>query len=372
MVTWLGEPDAGQVAAAVRDWDEETVRAAELVALMQGLGPYLQETLPGTPIYAALPASFRQWLARDHDMNGARVQRLHDDLAAILHEANRAGVSVMPLKGSLLATGYYESPALRPMADLDILVRGDDVEIVVDVLEGLGYRRKPSPRRHTKELIFLNPGGERVVSQRQDHADNPRPVEVHVELTRSLWVEFGAFDLTDYLWAESQPGELLGERVWLPALDRFLTYLAAHDLYHHLFGTGRFIHLIDLTYVAPQVRQFEPPDANLVYPMLRLAARALPGRLPGVDLTTLADRTHPRLRRWADTAPLDGRCGLNVDPTPPGQKNRWRMRWVRWHPTPERLALAYGDVPLLWAYARHALTLVRQLGPGLANTDLLT
>jgi hypothetical protein len=295
-------------------------------------------------------------------MNGDRVARLHDDLAAILHEANKAGIGVMPLKGSLLTTRYYASPELRPMADLDLLVRSEDAPALRAVLETMGYRlQAPVSRRHGRIRQFINPGGNQIVSTRGDHPDNPRPVDVHTDLRRYLWVDFAVHDLTDFVWSQSQRGEILGERVWLPAPDRMLVYLATHALYHHLFGTGRLMHLLDLGQLAPAIPHLDPPDADWVYPALRLAARVAPSRFADADLSALARRTHPRLRRWAATVPLDERCGLNTDPTPPAKWKRGQLRWRRWHPSPQRLALAYGATPLLLAYSRHLITVLRYL-----------
>ena len=362
LVTWVDVPDADRVRATIRTWDEPAWRLAETVALVQGIGPYLHDTLPRTPIYAALPDSFRGWLAAQYEMNGARVRRLHEDLVAILRQANRVGIGVMPLKGSLLTTRYYPSPALRPMADLDLLVRPTDEAGLASVLEKLGYRSKVSISYHPGEREFVAGGGERIVSSRDDHPDNPRPVEVHTNLRKYLWVEYGCYDLTEFIWAGSRETEILGERVWVPALDRFLVYVATHAMYHHLFRSGRLIHLLDLAYFAAQAPTLDPPDANWVYPPLRLAARVWPSRFAAIDLSGLALRTQPRLRRWAESVPLDGRCGLSINLTPPPRQTRRWLRWLRWHPSSPRLALAFPRTPLLLAYGRHLLMVARYLG----------
>lgn len=361
IVTWLEPPDPDRVPDTLSTWDKATWQAAELVVSMQGLGPCLHDALPRTSIYAALPDSFRLWLAAQHEMNGERVQRLHADLVTILRQANQAGITVMPLKGSLLSIRYYASPALRPMADLDLLIRPEDESALTAILEAMGYRFKPPRSAHAQVREFINPDGHRIVSGHGDHPDNPRPVEVHVDLKKSLWPDVAAYDLTDYVWAGSREAELLGERVWVPAPERFLTYLATHATHHHLFQSGRFVHLLDLAYVAPEVQTLDPPDPNWVYPALRLAARGLPRCFAGVDQLALAQGTLPGLRRWAESVPLDGRCGLNLALTPRDRQNQWQLRWLRWHPTPPRLALGYGHTPLPLAYVRHLFTILHHL-----------
>jgi len=361
IVTWLSPVDAGRTLNVIRGWDRATWQAAELAILMQGIGPYLHHTLPSTPIYGALPADFCQRLAHSYHLNEARIERLFQDLVAILDAADRAGLALMPFKGPLLATGYYHSPALRPMADLDLLVRPADLPVLVSLLHDLGYRPEADTMPQSSVHTFSRPENRAIVSRRDDHPDNPRPVEVHVRLKKYIWDIYHLDDLADYLWAESEPGELLGVRTWLPAPARFLTYLAVHAMIHHLLHLGRLIHLLDLAYVAPTVRRLDTHNARWTYPVLCLSGRVLPGRLEGVDLSGLALHLPPRLRRWAETVPLDGRCGLNVDSRPPHEVGRWETRWARWHPTPSRLALAYGDTPLALAYGRHLLTILRRL-----------
>jgi hypothetical protein len=51
-----------------------------------------------------------------------------------------AGLPVLGLKGISLIAGGYVDRSVRPMEDLDILVRPDDVEAATDLLDGLGYR----------------------------------------------------------------------------------------------------------------------------------------------------------------------------------------------------------------------------------------
>jgi len=50
------------------------------------------------------------------------------------------GVEVMPLKGAFLQHWLYEDPSLRPMTDVDLLVRETDFAVVRAILIGNGYR----------------------------------------------------------------------------------------------------------------------------------------------------------------------------------------------------------------------------------------
>ena len=71
--------------------------------------------------------------------NHFRNRVLLHSLTEVLRDAAAEGIAVMPLKGAALALLYYETPALRPMSDLDLLVRPGDIAAMTGILHRLGY-----------------------------------------------------------------------------------------------------------------------------------------------------------------------------------------------------------------------------------------
>lgn len=61
-------------------------------------------------------------------------------LGAVLGILQRAGVSVVPLKGPRLGELLYVEPGTRPSSDLDLLVHERDVDKVLQVLQVEGYQ----------------------------------------------------------------------------------------------------------------------------------------------------------------------------------------------------------------------------------------
>ncbi|MCU0722875.1 MAG: nucleotidyltransferase family protein, partial [Planctomycetes bacterium] len=64
-----------------------------------------------------------------------------------IHDACRErGIDVLPLKGfPAVVLVHGGDLSMRPMADLDVLVRPGQTEALLGVLEGLGYREAPMP-----------------------------------------------------------------------------------------------------------------------------------------------------------------------------------------------------------------------------------
>ena len=69
----------------------------------------------------------------------AKNLMLFADLAKIVVAAQTAGWPVIPLKGAFLAEAVYGDIALRPMADLDLLVKPADLPRAIETLRRLGY-----------------------------------------------------------------------------------------------------------------------------------------------------------------------------------------------------------------------------------------
>ncbi|MET4579151.1 nucleotidyltransferase domain-containing protein [Ottowia thiooxydans] len=101
-----------------------------------------------------LPLLFKQaekagWV--DHEMGRlrgiyryqwCRNQMMLAELRRVVHALNLASTEVMLLKGAAMIQAYYEDPALRPMSDLDIMVRPDDFEKASQILRELGYTQR--------------------------------------------------------------------------------------------------------------------------------------------------------------------------------------------------------------------------------------
>jgi hypothetical protein len=365
LVGWLEVPDPAAVHRLVGRWSPATWQAWRLVVTTQGLAPHLFRSLPGTLLDDVLPPRAREWLAEQDALNARRIARMHAELAAILAAAAGAGMPVMPLKGALLTTMPGTDPYRRPMADLDLLVRPADRNGLRAIVERLGYRHEPEKAPRPTHDVYVDPGGGRIVSGAGEHPDNPRRVEVHIEVKRHLWAWSTGDDLTGALWAGAAEGEVLGYPAMVPAMPDLLAHLAVHASSDLLVGRGRLIQWADLALVAPRVAPEvlrNLPHPPLAYPALRLATRAFPRAMASVELAGLAARLPGRLVRWTQTVPLDGRSGLQVG-SGVVRPASLRARWQRWFPRRWRLWVAYGDLPLPVALARHGLTMGSALWP---------
>lgn len=330
-----------------------------------GLGPFLAAAPVLTGLRANLPGEEAAWLNGQLEANRERIRRLHEELAAALAAMAGRGVRVMPLKGALLTTRAGADPAIRPMADLDLLVAPGDRAAATAALVGLGYLRRPDGNRRPTHDVFEGQDGGRVRSWDGEHPDNPRRIELHTEVRRHLWVWTDDDDLTEYLWSGARDGDVLGQPAAVPSDAGLLAHLAVHATCDLLVGRGRLIQWLDLAGLAGRMGRASGmgrgpaglPHPRLVQPSLILAARRLPASMACLDLRSLDILVPAGLRRWTSSVSLDRACGLQSGRFLPGEASTAAARWERWAPRPWRLWVAHGDVPLGVASARHAVRL---------------
>ena len=357
ILSWLDAP----AFTPSEQWTRAAWEYAKRAVFMHGVAPFLHHRLRQGSLRAdGFPLPFRTFLAEQYASNASRVGRMQAELGAILRKSEAASISVMPLKGSLLCALFYDDPALRPMADLDLLVRAESEKDLIRILLELGYQELPpdNPAARERHRRFLQPDNRRVVSREGEHPENPRPVEVHTRLARRLWGNTLGPDLTDQLWRHAEEHTISGHTAWAPSSEDLLSYLALHTLDHLMARTGRAIHWVDLQVVAGRAQLPQGINPNWIYPPLVLASRCLPTGWPLANLSGLAQGVDPRLRRWSQTIPLDGRCGLAVDPSPRAL-SPWWIHWKRWGPSRWRLAVAYGPAPFPVSLARHVSVVAR-------------
>ena len=139
---------SGELPSALPEWDVLLAYARE-----HNVTPLLRKKLAGQP---AIPDAICQRMQREYMRSAARAALLQRDLAGLLANLNRAGVDVLLLKGSALAAAIYPDPALRPMVDVDVLIRPEDVPRVMELAGEMGYTPQHAQTRAGDDLEFEN------------------------------------------------------------------------------------------------------------------------------------------------------------------------------------------------------------------------
>ncbi len=200
------------------DW-----QAVADVAVRLGAGPLVFHTINPFIARLAVPADFHRKMRELYYNSAARNMRLYRQLAETLSAFNRENIAVILLKGAHLAESVYGNPALRPMADVDILAKRDDLARIDRILRELGY--STSRQSAGCALEHLAPYTKR----------NAVHIEVHFHITTPPFSE--RFDPAE-LWPRARKQKYDGVEVLTLGAEDLLLHLSVHTCADHGCNNG--------------------------------------------------------------------------------------------------------------------------------------
>jgi hypothetical protein len=180
--------------------------------------PLLSAGLRPLASQAPIPAAWLERAQRRFYATLLRNTALADELGRVCAALAAAGVAVIPVKGVVLGQTIYGNLALRPAADLDILVRPPDLPAARAVLRELGYAHRAEPLFSELHHPYHDPQYFRPA------ASGDICLELHWALWAARFFHLG----TDALWQRAVPAQLHGAEARLLSPEDTLLHLAIH------------------------------------------------------------------------------------------------------------------------------------------------
>lgn len=280
-------PGTTRLSDAQWSWLVEEVTRHELRSLTYRL--LADDTTLGAP------APILETLRPQYVQNAIRNAHLFRHTSQLAKALSARGIPVMLLKGMHLARYLYAEPALRSMADVDIMVPRDRLAEAERVFLDHGYG--PTPRPDLEEFCKWSNHLAKLTKP-----DAP-VFEVHWSIERPT--SPFRIDL-EGLWARSRDATLDGAPVKLLSPEDLVLHLALHGSYHHRFDrsalkgmldihTAVVRHASDFDWSALTGRAAEWGASGFLYSTLRLTSEILGTPVPEAVLRQL-----PRQREDED------------------------------------------------------------------------
>ncbi len=290
--------------SAVANWSAAEWEAAEWVVYWQNALPWLAARIEETSI--AVPEVVYGRLQALNTASRERTRRMLAACNEILEAFRQAGIDVVLLKGAVLSPIYYPDPLQRPLADLDLLIRPNDVSASRELmLKQLGYRYYS---RSAEDEVYLR--GER--KENIWAPDNVHPVEVHFTL-REEYAGIG-YELAEIMWRESQERPYWQDTVArIPNPAALLLHVCAHTTSDWLIQRGRLMHIDDIRKLCAQMQpdawqkfsqMIQPGTARFIYPALAFVAKYTPLPVPAFTNDSLRENCPPALLTWLEQVDL--------------------------------------------------------------------
>jgi hypothetical protein len=226
-----------------------------------------------------VPAETAERLRRAYMTAAARNLRIKRQLDEIFAACAAERVAVMPLKGAALVDDVYQNLALRPMRDIDLLVRVEELGGFERIMFALGYGPRDRPSAAAEREIFHH-----LTPYRREGG-------VRIEVHWTLELPTSPFDIDlEALWQRARRMTVAGHETLVLSPEDMLLHLSLHASYHHHFRV-RLRHLMDVALaidayegrmswdlLAARAREWRAE--RFVYSTLGLAAQLLGARVP--------------------------------------------------------------------------------------------
>ena len=159
-------------------------------------------------------------------LNAVGIRNLHmmHVLERIAAAFNDAGIPLLVMKGAALNLTLYTQLNERPMEDLDLLVRPENISKASSLLQQLGALRGES---FVRDDFF--PRFYYEVEYSID-AIYPVKIDLHVRPLRPL--RYSRFVPADALWANARPVRMGNATILVPSVEDMVIHLAAHAAIH--------------------------------------------------------------------------------------------------------------------------------------------
>jgi len=189
-----------------------------------GLAPLLGRWIEDAIVVAAPDVRFALLGYLAHAR--ARSLRIEREALPAVDALIARGLEPIVLKGFHTGRVYYEEPAVRRMADVDLAVPGDRVGDAEAALAAAGFRPDSKPLRPYKRDWIGRDVDPRVFSLELPDERARWVIELHGSLDRYLHP--GAVARLDGEAGNVEPFEIAGRRVWVLGQPLLLVSLACH------------------------------------------------------------------------------------------------------------------------------------------------
>jgi hypothetical protein len=321
------------------------------------LTPLLHRALVAGGAGDAVPESARDVLAARAAGVAARNLLFASELAEILTVAAQRSLGVAPLRGLALGERLHDDASVRPMGDLDLLVRKHELDALTALLQERGFGE-----------IDRRPGFARAFSYTLEFAKQRHGwmiVEPHWTIA---YPPFGERVAMERVWRRCRRDTVAGVETWRLAPADLLLHLCLHVVHKGAAAPLLWLYEIDrlvrregatldwLTFVA----EAEAAGvASLVAPLMNIVCNLLYTPVPPGVRDTLGRVPALARDRWlarlASPAGVDGGESLAALFALPTFGQRARYARALLFPSPQFMTTEYGAVDrrsLVRAYAR--------------------
>ena len=211
-----------------------------------GLAPLLYYHLHRVDYEHRIPQPIMDQLHTVYYSNLARNLLLYNESSRVLKFFEEKGILVVALKGLVLAELVYRNVALRPMADVDLLIQKRTLPEIMKILFKLGFKIQPQEKRVTvKYMNELH-----LVKHQENLKHLPSLIiNIHWDLTAPARFKGATKINTQQMILKARPGKVAYSNILVMAPEDQILWVIYHATFQH-----PFIGLLQLCDVAELIK----------------------------------------------------------------------------------------------------------------------
>jgi hypothetical protein len=253
-------------------------------AIRHAVAPLVQRALGRAVRDGVVPEAVRDELAALYRASGRRSARLFGALGEVVTAFDRVGVEAIALKDAALAVDVYPERALRPMGDVDVLVRRADYERAAQALAELGFAPRPAADvAYTRRY---------ATGQHFRRASDDVWIDLQWNVAQREWDLYGEGRFTypvDEMWQGARRFAVDGYELLAPKAEHMLFHLCLHLEGHEYAELVLFSDVVELLRLHGAALDWDElvalsrahDAASSVYYVLLLTQRLFGVSLPG-------------------------------------------------------------------------------------------
>jgi len=264
---------------STKDWNKIVE-----IAVKHNTAPLLYYRIEMSEFAEYVPTEIMQKLQRIYFEQLCRNMKIYHEISKLLNRMD-GKIPVIVLKGAALAITVYPNIALRPMSDIDILVKKEDLKKTEQILLELGYSSV------FKDNFEFN-------DEKQHHLPPYMKDDIVIEVHWSIERPYGPVEIrNNKIWENAFHAEIYKSKGLILSPEDLLFHLCLHASYHHRFKIGLiricdiaetvgfYQEEIDWEYITKTAEEFG--TKNSIYLTLYLTKHMLKAKIPDKVLDKL-------------------------------------------------------------------------------------
>jgi hypothetical protein len=183
--------------------------------------------LPEIAAHYNIPEYVAEELKKDYYLSATKNALIFEELKKVLGLFNQSKLQIIVMKGAALAEAVYGNLALRPMADVDLLVKNEDLHQVDGLLKKLGY----SPADRSVDDVDFTSTCLTTLDYRNP-AKNAPSFHIHWHFVNSTIPNESYINhiKMDDIWQDAVKTSIAGTDAWIMAPHHLIIHLSEHAL----------------------------------------------------------------------------------------------------------------------------------------------